>query len=74
MYGVRNLIAINKTTSVNGRIPKYTNNYTAAIQHGFGFGKVVLLSGINFSDYDIDNLDNKKWFIALVNNLISGEE
>ncbi|MBR6060508.1 MAG: hypothetical protein IKP67_00415 [Spirochaetales bacterium] len=74
MYGVRNLIAINNTTSVNGRIPKYTGNYTAAIEHGFGFGKVVLLSGINFSDYDIDNLDNKKWFIALVNNLISGEE
>lgn len=74
MYGVRNLISINKTTSVGGRIPKYTGNYTAAIQHHFGFGKVVILSGINFSDYDIDNLDNKKWFIALINNLISSEE
>ncbi|MBP5707248.1 MAG: hypothetical protein J6W76_08170, partial [Spirochaetales bacterium] len=52
MYGIRNLISINKSTSVGGRIPKYTGNYTAAIEHRFGFGKVVILSGINFSDYD----------------------
>jgi len=66
LYNVKPLIVFSETTNVKGLISKNYSERSAGIVHNFGFGKVVVLSGINFTDYDLDNLDNKEWFIAML--------
>ena len=34
----------------------------------------MILGGINFSDYDIDNLDNKEFFLNLLDYFFVHEE
>lgn len=71
LYNVKPLINFSETTKVNGAIQKNFSERSAGIVHNFGFGKVVVLSGINFTDYDLDNLNNKEWFVATLKNVIS---
>ena len=73
LYNIKSIININETTQINYKTLKNHRDYSAGVIHPFGFGKVVVLSGINFSDYDIDNLDNKKWFINLIKYLIESK-
>lgn len=66
LYNVKPLIVFSETTNIKGAITKNFKDRSAGIVHNFGFGKVVVLSGINFTDYDLDNLDNKEWFTAML--------
>ncbi|HOJ62915.1 MAG TPA: hypothetical protein PLE45_00710 [Spirochaetota bacterium] len=65
LYNIEPLVIFNETTRVDSHFIKNYSDYSSAVISNFGSGKVVILSGINFSDYDIDNLNNKEWILSL---------
>lgn len=67
LYNVESLVIFNDSTKVDSHLIKNHKDYASAIISNFGSGKVVILAGINFTDYDIDNFDNKKWILSLFN-------
>jgi len=64
-YNIEHLVIFNETTILDSHLVKNSKDYSSVILSNFGLGKIVVMSGINFSDYDIDNLDKKKWLISL---------
>jgi hypothetical protein len=70
LYWVKPLVMLNSSTMVENRRVRNPETIPGAVVHKFGKGRVAVLSGINFSDYDIDALDNREWFMDMVNFLL----
>ncbi|MCG8568972.1 MAG: hypothetical protein MJB14_02425 [Spirochaetes bacterium] len=74
LYKGKNIVRFSETTSINRRTIYHHEKLSAAAAYKYGKGKVMILGGINFSDYDIDNLDNKEFFLNLLDYFFVHEE
>lgn len=75
-YNTISLVQLSQSTRIkNRRLDQAQNkNRSAAVITGFGKGKICILSGMNFSDYDIDYLDNKQWIYKTIRYLLGVKE
>lgn len=71
-YNTISLVQLSASTKIKNRRldPAQNKNRSAAVITGFGKGKICILSGMNFSDYDIDYLDNKQWIYRTIQYLL----
>ena len=71
-YNTISLVQLSQSTRIKNRRldPAKNKNRSAAVITGFGKGKICILSGMNFSDYDIDHLDNKEWIYKTIQYLL----
>lgn len=71
-YNTISLVQLSQSTRIKNRRldPAQNKNRSAAVITGFGKGKICILSGMNFSDYDIDYLDNKQWIHKTIQYLL----
>lgn len=65
-YNTISLTRFSQTTAIENRKIYEPLNFTPAVIVKFGKGYICVLSGMNFGDYDIDNLDNKKWIMGII--------
>lgn len=75
-YNTISLVQLSPSTRIKNRRldPTKNKNRSAAVITGFGKGKICILSGMNFSDYDIDHLDNKQWIYKTIQHLLGVKE
>ena len=75
-YNTISLVQLSASTKIkNRRLDLSQNkNRSVAVITGFGKGKICILSGMNFSDYDIDHLDNKQWIYKTIRHLLGIKE
>lgn len=69
-YRVKPLVYYSDSTEVERRTLYKKEEMSPAAVYTFGEGKVAVLSGINFNDYDFVNYNNREWFLELVNYLV----
>lgn len=71
-YNTISLVQLSQSTRIKNRRlePAQNKNRSAAVITDFGKGKICILSGMNFSDYDIDYLDNKQWIYKTIRYLL----
>lgn len=75
-YNTISLVQLSHSTRIKNRRldPDQNKNRSAAVITGSGKGKICILSGMNFSDYDIDYLDNKQWIYRTIRYLLGIQE
>lgn len=69
-YNTSSLVSFSGTTEINNRTLTNHKNLSSAVVTRFGKGKICILSGMNFTDYDIENLDNKAWILETIDSLL----
>lgn len=73
-YNVLPLAQFTPTTAIENRKIYDYAQYAPGVICKFGKGYICVLSGINFGDYDIDELDNKAWIMAIVDYLTKTQD
>ncbi|HBD96114.1 MAG TPA: hypothetical protein DC057_18225 [Spirochaetia bacterium] len=72
-YNTFPVVYFNETTKIENRTLYSTKNLASTVINRFGKGSICIMSGINFSDFDINNLDNKQWISEIIDYLMSGK-
>ncbi len=72
-YNTLPVVYFNETTMIENRTLYSTKNLASTVINKFGKGSICIMSGINFSDFDINNLDNKQWLSEIIDYLMSGK-
>lgn len=69
-YNTIPAVRFSETTDIENRRITSRNYLSPVTINRFGKGNVAVMAGINFSDYDINNLDNKKWILEFIDYMI----
>lgn len=70
LYNYSATLPFIETTEIENRKIYNYKDHTAATIGKFGEGKIYVLSGINFTDFEIDEYDNKKWILKQIEELV----